>query len=390
MKVAIIRGPYLNKFEMQSYEPMLDSCDLTAYYCTEMWRSESVKDIKIPKKELKSLEGVMGLQISKILRYPFGFIGYRHHMIGLENELKSKDIAHTAETYPAYSYQAIKAKRKYGIKVVVTCWENIPFYNEDKNLRGYIKSNYIKKAVRDEADLFIAVTERAKEALIYEGVPESKITVIPVGIDLDKFKPRNKNKKYMYSFGLSEEDFIILFIGVLNEYKGVFDLICAAKRLQLDKDLDGIKLKFVLIGRGRKDRMIQLIDKLKLKEYFYFAGNQPYSEIPNLYSLGDIFVLPSKPIKGWQEQFGMVFIEAMASGLPVVSTLSGSIPEVVGDAGILVQPSDPLSLYRGLKSVIMNQKMREHLAKLARKRAETIYDPKRIASLIKEEYKKII
>ena len=117
MKIAIIRGPYLNKFEMQNYEPMHDSCDLTAYYCEEMWRtSESVKDLKIPKKKLRSLEGIPGLQVSKVLRYPFGFVGYRHHMIGLEKELKSYDIAHPAETYHAFSYQCIKAKRKYGTK----------------------------------------------------------------------------------------------------------------------------------------------------------------------------------------------------------------------------------------------------------------------------------
>ncbi len=394
MKIAIIRGPYLNKFDMQNFEPMLDSCDLTAFYCEEMWRtSESVKNIKIPKKKLRSLEGVMGLQVSKVLRYPFGLIGYRHHMIGLENELKSYDIAHPGETYHANSYQCIKAKRRCGTKVVVTCWENIPFFNETPNLRGYVKSNYIKKAVREEADLFIAITERAKEALIYEGVPEEKITVIPAGVDLERFKPRPKDNEILESFGLYKGDFIILFVGVISVYKGIYELIYAAKRLFLDKDLDSVKerLKFVIVGNGEEEQRIKkLVKKLGIFEHFVFAGHQPYMQIHRFYSIADVFTLPSKPIKTWQEQFGMVFAEAMASGLPIVSTLCGSIPEVLGDAAVLVQPADAYSLYQGLKKVIINDELRGELRLRARKRAEENFNPEKIAMRIKEEYEKIM
>lgn len=394
MKIAIIRGPYLNKFEMQSFEPMLDSCDLTAYYCEDTWRTpESMKDITIPKKKLKSLEGILGVQMSKVLRYSFGLLGYRHHMIGLEKELKFYDIVHPAETYHAFSYQCIKAKRRYGIKVVVTCWENIPFFNETLNLRGHIKSNYIKKAVRDDADLFIAITERAKEALIYEGAPEEKITVIPVGVDLERFKPRPKDKEILESLELSKGDFVILFVGVINIYKGVYELVYAAKRLILDKDIDFIKdhLKFVLVGGGEEEQRIKkLIKKFGISKYFVFAGRQPYMQIHRFYSIADVFTLPSKPIEKWQEQFGMVFIEAMASGLPIISTLCGSIPEVLGDATVLVQSADAYSLYQGLKKIIINDELRKGLRIKARKRAEENFNPEKIALRIKEAYEKLL
>jgi glycosyltransferase involved in cell wall biosynthesis len=394
MKIAIIRGPYLNKFEMQNYEPLLNSCDLTAYYCIDTFRPpESLKDISIPKKRLKSLEGIMGYRVSKVLRYPFGFIGYRHHMIGLEKELKSYDIAHTAETYHAFSYQCVKAKRKYGTKVVVTCWENIPFFNETPNLRGYVKSNYIKRAVRDEADLFIAITERAKEALIYEGVPEEKITVIPAGVDLERFKPRPKDKEILEKLGLDQKDFVILFVGVLNIYKGIYELVYAAKRLFLDKDLDFVKehLRLVLVGSGDEEQRIKkLVKKLGISEFFVFAGHQPYMQIHRFYSIADVFTLPSKPIETWQEQFGMVFIEAMASGLPIVSTLCGSIPEVLGDAAVLVQSADAYSLYQGLKKIITNDELRAGLRLRARKRAEENFDPEEIAGKIIEVYEKVM
>lgn len=394
MRVAIIRGPYLNKIEMQNYEPLLSSCDLTAYYCVDTFRpSESLKDIKIPMKKLISLEGVLGYQVSRVLRFPLGFIGYRHHMIGLEKELKSYDIAHPIETYHAFSYQCIRAKRRCGIKVVVTCWENIPFFNETPNLRGYVKANYIKKAVRSEADMFIAITERAKEALIYEGVPEEKITVIPAGVDLERFKPRPKDKEILEKLGLSEDDFIVLFVGVLNIYKGIYELIYAAKRLLIDNDLDFIRerLKFVLVGRGEEERRIKnLVRRLGIPEFFVFAGHQPYMQIHRFYSIADVFTLPSKPIETWQEQFGMVFTEAMASGLPIVSTFCGSIPEVLGDSAVLVQPADAHDLYKGLKMIITDDKLRKELRMKARRRAEDMYDPKKIAKRILEVYEMVV
>ncbi len=393
MRVAIIRGPYLNKIEMQNYESLLGSCDLTAYYCVDTLRpSESLKDIKIPMKRLRSLEGVMGYQASRVLRFPLGFIGYRHHMIGLEKELKSYDIAHPIETYHAFSYQCIRAKMKCGIKVVVTCWENIPFFNETPNLRGYVKA-YIKRVVRDEADMFIAITERAKEALIYEGVPEERITVIPAGVDLERFKPRPKDIEVLEKLDLSGDNFIVLFVGVLNIYKGVYELIYAAKKLLIDNDLDFIRkrLKFVLVGRGEEERRIKnLVKKLGISEFFVFTGHQPYMQIHRFYSIADIFTLPSRPMETWQEQFGIVLTEAMASGVPIVSTFCGSIPEVLGDSAVLVQPADAHDLYKGLKKIITDDELRKEWRKRARKRAEDKYDPKKISEKILGVYEMVV
>ncbi|MGB9591603.1 MAG: glycosyltransferase [Candidatus Kryptoniota bacterium] len=70
----------------------------------------------------------------------------------------------------------------------------------------------------------------------------------------------------------------------------------------------------------------------------------------------------------WQEQLGLVLLEAMACGKPVVSTLSGSIPEVIGNAGILVQPNDHIALYEALKKIINDSSCRESLGQLGRER----------------------
>ena len=382
-KIAIVRGCSLNKFEMQNYEPLTKYFDTTAFYPNDNLNYVTI--IRIPKKKLRSWECLFGRPLSKLIRYPLSLVGYREAMIGLIGELKSYDLVHTAETYTGYSYQAIKAKEKYGTKVVVTCWENIPFFCEFSNMRSYIK-----KKVRGNADLFIAITERAKEALIYEGVPEEKITVIPVGIDLNTFKPREKNEEFLKKFNLTKDDFVVLSIGRLVWDKGVFDVIYAAKRLLLDTELSDKSIKFVFIGAGPEEKkMRQLINKLGLAEMVNMAGTHPYTEIPMIHNLADVFVLPSIPVKDWQEQFGMVFAEALASGKPVIAGESGSIPEVVGDAGILVQPNDPLSIYREIKRLILDDVFRRKYEGLARQRAEKVFDPEKIALRMKTEYEKL-
>jgi len=390
MKIAIIRGPMLNKAEMQSYEPLKKYFDVTAYYTNDHFSDVSIVDL--PKKELRSLEGVFGMPFAKLMEYPLRVLGYRHHIIGLEKELAPFDIVHTAETYHAYSYQAVKAKEKYGTKVVVTCWENIPFFVEDTWLFWYNCRHKIKEKVRERADLFIAVTERAKEALIYEGVPEEKISVIPVGVDIDTFKPVNKDEEYLRKFGLKKDDFVVLFVGRLLWEKGVYDVLYAAKRLLSDPELKHKSLKFIFVGgEGPEESgMRKLINRLDITESVSIVGTFPYSEMPAIHNLADVFVAPSIPIRDWQEQFGMVFAEALACGKPVVSTLCGSIPEVIGDAGILVQPNDPLSIYRELKRLILDEKLRRKYGVLARERAEKVFDPEKIALRIKREYEKLI
>jgi glycosyltransferase involved in cell wall biosynthesis len=86
----------------------------------------------------------------------------------------------------------------------------------------------------------------------------------------------------------------------------------------------------------------------------------------------------------------MVFVEALASGKPVIAGESGSIPEVVGDAGILVQPNDPLSIYQEIKNLILNDTLREKYQVSARARAEKVFNPEKIALRIKKEYDNLI
>lgn len=370
----------MNKFEMQNYEPLAGEHEITAY-ATFNNRFE-ISEINIRVKRLHSFEEFAEKSPFPLNRSLLSIIyrsGYYSHMLGLEKELKDKDIAHVVETYNGYSYQAIKAKEKNNrLKVVVTVWENIPFRVANRKVLE----------VRRKADVFLAVTERAKEALMLEGVEERKIHVIPMGVNLERFKPERKDLQPFERLNLNEDDFIVLFVGRLVWEKGIYDLLYSAKMLERDPDLAHRSFKFLIVGSGaEKRKMLQIAGILEISDKILLISDIPYSLIHKIYNISDIFVLPSIPTRQWQEQFGMVLAEAMASGKAVISTLSGSIPEIVQDCGILVQPNDPLSLYNAIKKLAMDGDLRKNMGRRARLWAQARFDCNKVANKISGVYK---
>jgi glycosyltransferase involved in cell wall biosynthesis len=221
-----------------------------------------------------------------------------------------------------------------------------------------------------------------------EGVDESRIYVTGYGIDTERFKPDPEaGRQWRTRYGISDEDTVILFIGRVRGSKGIFELLYALKRLTVDKSIDRRRMRLVIAGRGPREKEVsEMTVRLGLEENVLRLGYISHSDIHNVHNMADVFCLPSVPRKFWQEQLGLVFLEAMACGKPVVSTLSGSIPEVVGDAGILVQPNDHLSLYEGLKSLITNPTLYQELAARTRDRAVSRFGPEAIAKRLKESY----
>jgi starch synthase len=367
-KIAIVRGANLNKWEIQNYEPLLEGFDITSYTTTQT--RFDIDQVKMP-----------------VVKLPFQSQGLFLHMEGLEEHLADKDLIYTADITHQFSAQAVEAKKKYGCKVVCLEWENVPFnFEEHDSVRS------IKETVRKEADHFIAVTNRAKEALVLEGVPEEKIDVIPMGIDLSKFKPDAEDRlRYREQLGIGGEETVILFIGRMVWEKGVYDFVHAAARICCDGMLGEFQVKFVMVGKGPElDAVRARAEALGIAPWIMFIENCPYHEMHRMHNIADIFILPSILTKTWQEQFGMVLIESMACGKPVISTLSGSIPEVVGNAGILVQPNDHGSLYEALRKLIVGKDMREDLGKKALSRAEREFDSRKTAVRVKMVFEKVL
>jgi glycosyltransferase involved in cell wall biosynthesis len=261
------------------------------------------------------------------------------------------DILHTAETVNGYSFQALRAKRRWGGALVVTAWETLAF-----NFEGHPLNRRIKQAVRDEADHFIAVTTRARDCLVREGVEPHRISVIPAGVDLSRFCPGPANLGLRAALGLESDRPAVLFMGRLVPEKGVYDLLRAFHHLRFQH---GLEPNLLMVGGGRCEAGLRREARdLGLEERFHLTPPLPYEKTPEVYRLAEVFVLPSRCTRDWEEQFGMVLVEAMACGTPIVAADSGAISEVVGDAGLLVPPDSPVRLAEGIARVLKEGDLR--------------------------------
>jgi glycosyltransferase involved in cell wall biosynthesis len=328
--IGIVRGPNLTSWELQNYSPLLEKFDITAYATDQA--SFEMSDVKVP-----------------VVSLPYNPKNPTC-LTGLEFALFDKDIIYTSDITWYFTYQAVMAKQKFGKKVIALEWENIPFaYEEDAQMKD------MKERSRMLVDIFVTVTERAKEALLLEGVDKEKIVVIPMGVDVKRLSPDDAERERLRKeFGIEDKERIVLFAGRLVWEKGIYDLLHAAKLIEK-----------------------QAAAENDIAQMFTFYPRHNMFEILRA---ADIFVMPSISTRTWQEQSGMILIQAMACGVPVISTLTGSIPEVVDNAGILVQPNDPRELSASIMKLLLDDNLRKELGARGRKRALERFDSENTAS----------
>lgn len=174
--------------------------------------------------------------------------------------------------------------------------------------------------VLGKPDVFVALTDYMAD-WAKKWAWGSKVVKICNGIDLNKFKPEGEKME----FGLPKP--VILSVGALTWYKHHERVIEAVAKLG--------KGSVLIVGKGEDKEKLEILGKEKLGENFKLASS-PYEDLPKIYRRADLFTLPS-----WErEAFGIVYLEAMASGLPVVAPDDLSRKEIVGDAGILVDTKD--------------------------------------------------
>jgi alpha-maltose-1-phosphate synthase len=381
-KVVILRGSSLNSWELQNYSPISKYYDLLGV-ATKQAKYDT-KLVDIPIQKLNALSD-WKVKLGKIGKLPVvNRMGDR--FVNLHPALKDAKIVHSAETFNVYSHQVAKSKSRYGYKLVLTVWENIPFLWDGVGVNSE-KVHQRKREVIAATDRFLAVTERAKSALLIEGVPEEKISVVPMGIDLRRFVPLPKDRNILHKLNLSENDFIIVSVGFLSWYKGMQDLIFAARRLKQLGIVDRHSVRFVIVGDGPdKAEIYGLIKRLQLEDVFRTIEKVEYDEMVKFHNLADIFYLGSWPAKVWQEQFGMVLLESMACGKPIITTDSGSISEVINGAGVLFPSADYHRLTNILQDMIRDKDRRLDLGIRALQRAQEHFNYEVAAERIREVY----
>ncbi|MDW7775549.1 MAG: glycosyltransferase family 4 protein [Methanosarcinales archaeon] len=231
------------------------------------------------------------------------------------------------------------------------------------------------------ADSVFCVSNFAKKNICdsYK-IPESKIKVIYAGVDESILHVERNNKK--------SDVPIVLFVGRLGGPRGLkgqkgIDILLQALPLILKKH--DIRLK--LIGSGKVDPYLSFIRKLGIEEYVEFIGFVNDEKLLEHYFNSDLFVFPSR-----RESFGLVLAEAMASGLPVVSTTAGAIPEVVenGETGILVQPEDPGALAGAIIHLLDDPEKMIIMGKKGKERVKQYFTWNKVATRVLDCYNEIL
>jgi starch synthase len=383
--VGILRGPSLNPYEGQCFEKLpkygFQPVGITTYDNT-VNPSEIHFPVRVGHNFKTLTKGKFWPLLSvagKVTKYNFGSWNLR--VFDLKKLTADLDIIYSADMWYPYTYQAVKT----GIPTIVMEWENIP-----RNVEALPYSK-IKKYNREHATHFVAITEKTKEALVIEGVNPNRISVVPAGLDCERFKPAEKNEQVAKKLGISKDSIRILFVGRLVPEKGIFDLLKAFSILL--RNVQNVEL--LVVGSGSSSMQIQisrLVANLKIGGKVKFLGSIEYSNMPQIHNMADVFCLPSIPTKTWAEQFGYSMVEAMACGKPVVSTSSGSIPEVVRDraTGILVKPSDPHGLESALEELILNKQERDAFGRNGREWVLQKFEANKIASQLANIYCKFI
>jgi len=371
MKLALLKGNRFNPWHLRGFELLRDKgVETTAF------RAESeIQNYFSDRSDDKFQFGVERIFFDTQAGNPFqrlvNILNARYRdksprILPFYERLKNFDIIQTWELFTDWTEQALEARKRYGVPVSVMVWDNIPFNNESLPEQREIKARAIQ-----EADRFLVYTERSRRTLLIEGAPADKISVLNPGVDTRLFCPGEKDRS---SLDVADDEFLVLFVGWFLPRKGLDFLLLAMRELLNDHEMAGRRIRLLHVGSGPgKDRIEELVKRLELKDYCTFAGSVPYEKMPGIYRAADVFVLPSVATPAWQEQFGMSLIEAMACGVPVISTLSGAIPEVAGDAGILCQPNDFMALKHALKGIIMDSGRCEQLSTAARGRVLSNY-----------------
>lgn len=234
------------------------------------------------------------------------------------------------------------------------------------------------------ADVIITISEFSKAEIIkYLGVSPQKIVVMPCGVDFMKFRPDydiTEITKTKSKYGITNEYF--LYLGTLEPRKNIERLIEAYGLLK--KRLVSIPR---LVIAGKKgwlyDTIFKRVNMLNLGNDVIFTGYVDENDAPILMKGATAFIFPSL-----YEGFGLPPLEAMACGAPVITSNAASLPEVVGDAGLLIDPYSVESISHAMESLLLDPALQSDLADKGIKRAATFTWDKSV-DIISEVYEQL-
>jgi len=303
-------------------------------------------------------------------------------------DVESFDVVHANTAFTGFT-TALHG-RKY--RLVYTCHN--PLWPEESVHASEHIVRLVEGYAMRRSDIVVALNNTMKRAILSKArVSISKLVVVPNGVDIEFFKPGIRGDEVLEKLGVEVGNYI-LFVGRISPVKGVHLLI---KAFEHSAKTLGHSMKLLVVGPlsgsftgkepTRYARFLMEYASRKLPQRVIFTGPVDRKTLRVLYSNTYCLVLPS-----YAEAFSMVLLEAMSSGIPVIGSKVGGIPDVVADDvnGLLFDKGCWLELSEKLTTLINDRSLRNKLAENARKIAEEVYSWRTVALRLKSLYKALM
>jgi glycosyltransferase involved in cell wall biosynthesis len=243
-----------------------------------------------------------------------------------------------------------------------------PYSRLNPNEKFMVSFNWFlrifEESMLKRSNKIIAVSDfTRRELLQYYKVKADKIRVIHNGVDTRKFQPATDKRKVKQELGFNPDDIAVLSVGRLYARKGLFTLIESMPAVVRSFP----HAKFIISGKGQSNEMKKLVahaQKLGVNDNIVFTGYYPDRKLPMLYQAADVFAFST-----FYENLPFAVLEALSTGLPVVTTSVGGIPEMIdsGKNGFLVQPFNSRELSDRILYLLEHPAAASEMAFLARK-----------------------
>jgi 1,2-diacylglycerol 3-alpha-glucosyltransferase len=317
----------------------------------------------------------------------FGMI-YHPRLVKLIKELEL-DIIHTHTEFSLGIFGRSMA-RKLTIPLIHTyhtMYENYTHYIVKFRMLDFIAKNTARKISSNycnSVDKVIVPTDKVKDLLLNYNVKQS-ISVIPTGISLEKFTKYNKRsaavQKLRADLGIHDNDKVLLYIGRIAEEKNIAELLISLNSYLKSKD----DAKFVLIGDGpERINLEERAKKMGLHKQIIFAGERPWGSIGMYYQLGDVFVSTSQ-----SETQGLTYIEALASGIPVLAKADRCLDGVLHNDVNGYAFKDKEDFLQALDKILYNERKNKALSIGATQSIER-FSATYFASAVEEIYNNVL
>ena len=370
-QVEVVSGPPVPQLDEKINLFQLPGLDL--YNPSDPFRMPSLKELSDPVNLMEWL-GVSTMGFPE--PFTFGIRAYRF----LKKRTHKYDIVHDNQSISygirsinrfvptiATIHHPITVDRDLAVKAASSFWAKI------KQLRWYSFIG-MQKSVARSLSRIITVSKNSMNDISRDfNIPQQRFNVIPNGIDTDLFHPIPEIKR--------EKNRIIVTSSAETPLKGLRYLLEAVAEISTNR-----KIKLVVVGTLKKNGDIErLLTKLGIKECVSFTGCIENDAFVQHYAKAFLAIVPSV-----YEGFGFPAGEAMACGLPVISTTGGALPEVVGKAGMLVPPANPKALAKAILTLMDHPEQANQMGRSGFNRVRDYFTWKRAAELTVEAYRETI